>query len=486
MDDRRSLALLTDLYQLTMAAGYWHSGLAERRACFHLSFRRAPFGGAYAIVAGLADAIDYLKRLRFGPEELSYLGSLAHPDGTPLFAPSFLDVLRDAELQLDVAAMPEGTVAFPHEPLVRVEGPLWQAQLVETALLTIINFQTLVATKASRVCRAARGPDGRPEPVLELGLRRAQGIDGGLAASRAAYVGGCAGTSNVLAGMRFGIPVRGTHAHSWVMTFPTERGAFEAYARAFPRGCVFLVDTFDTLAGVRNAVEVGRLLREEGHELVGVRLDSGDLASLSRAARAILDEGGFPDARVVASNDLDERAIDALKAEGARIDTWGVGTKLVTAFDQPALGGVYKLAALEDDTGTLSPRIKLSEEPIKTSIPARQQVRRFRDAEGRFVADAIYDLDAGFTERTLVDPTDATRVLRVPEALAHDDLLVPVVRGGAFVYEPPALDAIRARALEQLSRLPDAVLAPRDPSPYFAGLEPDLHHLRARLIEAAR
>ncbi|MCU0671978.1 MAG: nicotinate phosphoribosyltransferase [Myxococcota bacterium] len=441
MDDRSSLALLTDLYQLTMAAGYHRAGLAERRACFHLTFRRAPFKGGYAIAAGLADALDYLRRVRFGSAELDYLRTLSNADGSPLFAEDFLGFLGASELRLDVDAIPEGTAVFAHEPLVRVEGPLWQAQLVETALLTIVNFQTLVATKSSRVCAVAQTADGKPEPVLEFGLRRAQGIDGGLAASRAAYVGGCAGTSNVLAGMRYGIPVRGTHAHSWVMTFPTERAAFDAYAATFPKGCIFLVDTYDTLAGVRNAVAVGH----------------------------------------VASNDLDEQAMLELKAAGARIDTWGVGTKLVTAFDQPALGGVYKLAAIENDAGVLEPRIKLSEEPIKTSIPAAQQVRRFSDASGRFVADAIFDVETGLNELSLIDPNEPTRVHRIDDGLAHEDLLVPVMRCGQVVYDVPSLASSRQRTRDQLARLPEGVKKLRDADRYFAGLEPDLHHLREKL-----
>lgn len=481
MNNSSSLALLTDLYQLTMAAGYLRAGIAERRACFHLTFRRPPFRGGYAVVAGLSDALDYLRRLRFSEVELDYLRTLETADGSPLFAADFLKFLRDSELRLDVDAMPEGTVAFAHEPLVRVEGPLWQAQLVETALLTIVNFQTLVATKSSRVCSVAVDASGRPEPVLEFGLRRAQGIDGGLAASRAAYVGGCAGTSNVLAGLRYGIPVRGTHAHSWVMTFPTERAAFDAYAETFPKGCIFLVDTYDTLDGVRTAVAVGHELRARGCELLGVRLDSGDLAKLSVEARRILDEGGFPKARVVASNDLDEHAMSRLKAAGACIDTWGVGTKLVTAFDQPALGGVYKLAALENDAGVLEPRIKLSEEPIKTSIPAAQQVRRFSTTDGTFVADAIFGVEAGVHDLRLVDPNDPTRVRRLDADLAYEDLLVPILRAGRQVYTPPSLTETRARTRDQLARLPGGVRRLSNPEPYFAGIGPELHGLREGL-----
>ncbi|HJK89367.1 MAG TPA: nicotinate phosphoribosyltransferase [Polyangiaceae bacterium LLY-WYZ-15_(1-7)] len=479
-----SLALLTDLYQLTMGAGYWKNGLAERRACFHLFFRKNPFGGGYAIAAGLESALDYLQRLHFGDAEIAYLRSLKGADGGPLFEEGWLDFLAGSELELDVMAIPEGTVVFPHEPLLRVEGPLWQAQLVETALLTLVNFETLVATKAARVCRAARGPNGEQEGVLEFGLRRAQGLDGGLSASRAAFVGGCSGTSNVLAGQRFGIPVRGTHAHSWVMTYPTEREAFEAYARAFPNNCIFLVDTYDTLEGVRTAVEVGRELRARGHEMVGVRLDSGDLAALSKGARAILDEGGFPDAKIVASNSLDEYRIEAHKAEGGLVQVWGVGTRLSTCWDQPALGGVYKLAAIQGADGEWEPRIKLSETPIKISIPTRQQVRRFHGPDGTFLADAIYDEATGFTERHLVHPEDAEDRFEVPEDAPFEDLLVPVIERGRRVYDAPPIRDLRARALAQQERLPPDVARSREPARYFAGLEEDVWKLRQTLIEA--
>lgn len=480
-----NLALLTDLYQLTMGAGYHRAGLADRRACFHLFFRRNPFGGGYAIAAGLEAALEYLRELRFGEEEIAYLASLEGGGGTKLFDADFLARLKDDPITLDVHALPEGTVAFPHEPLLRVEGKLWQAQLVETALLNILNFQTLVATKASRVCRAARGPEGELEAVLEFGLRRAQGVDGALAASRAAYVGGCAATSNVLAGQRYGIPVKGTHAHAWVMSFETERRAFEAYAEVFPHGCVFLVDTYDTLEGVRTAIEVGRELRAKGAEMVGVRLDSGDLAELSIGARKLLDEAGFPDADIVASNDLDEHRVADIKARGGRVNVWGVGTRLATCYDQPALGGVYKLAAVQDESGAWQPRIKLSENPIKTSIPKRQQVRRFVDDAGRFVADAIYDLASGFGEdRTLVDPEDAS-TFDVPAGLSFEDLLVPAVVGGECQPQPD-VHAARQRALAQLAALPDEVTHPTKPARYVAGLEGDLARVRQAMVRAAR
>ena len=275
--------LLTDLYQLTMSAAYWKSGRAEQEAVFHLFFRKLPFGGGYAVAAGLADAVEFLRNFRFEADDLAYLATLTGNDGSPLFGPGFLDYLGKLRMTCDVDAIPEGTVVFPHEPLVRIRGPILQGQLFETALLNVINFQTLIATKAARVCHAANG-----EPVLEFGLRRAQGPDGAVMASRAAYIGGCASTSNVLAGRRFGIPVRGTHAHSWVMSFDTELEAFRTYADAMPHNCTFLVDTYDTLDGVRHAIEVGRALRERGSKLAGIRLDSGDLAWLSVEARKLL------------------------------------------------------------------------------------------------------------------------------------------------------------------------------------------------------
>ena len=381
--DPAGSALLTDLYQLTMAYGYWHAGRAEREAAFHLYFRTAPFAGGYAVACGLDAAADYLAGFRFTPDDCAYLAELRGADDGPLFSAPFLDHLLGVRLTLDVDMVAEGELVFPNVPLVRVRGPLLQAQLVETALLTHVGFPTLVATKAARVCGAAR-----EDEVLEFGLRRAQGPDGGLTASRAAYVGGCAATSNVLAGRRYGIPVRGTHAHAWVMSFDSEPEAFAAYAAALPNNCVFLVDTYDTLEGVRNAVRAGAALRAAGHRLLGVRLDSGDLAYLSREARRLLDGGGFPDARVLASNDLDEHLVESLKQQGAAVAVWGVGTRLVTADGAGALGAVYKLTAVRDAPGAgdpeaggaWRPRVKVSEQAAKTTTPGVLQARRYRDA----------------------------------------------------------------------------------------------------------
>jgi nicotinate phosphoribosyltransferase len=475
-----SLALLTDLYQLTMACGYWKAGTSEREAVFHLTFRRPPFGGGYAIAAGVAPAIAFLRRLRFGEDDVAYLGTLRDVEGAPLFPDGFLGYLRELRFTCTVDAVREGSLVFPHEPLVRVRGPIGQAQIVETALLTLINFQTLVATKAARVCQAARGA-----PVLEFGLRRAQGIDGGLAASRAAYIGGAAATSNVLAGKLFGIPVRGTHAHSWVMFHGEDRAAFRAYAQALPGNCTFLVDTFDTLDGVRDAIEVGRELRAAGHDLLGVRLDSGDLAHLSIEARRMLDAAGFPDAKITASNDLDEQLIASLHEQGARIDAFGVGTKLVTAFDQPALGGVYKLGASRDAAGVWRESIKLSEQPIKISNPGILAVRRLRKG-GELVGDVIYDEAAGYSGPVLHDIEDPTRPALAPAFDEAEDLLVRYLDGGQVVREPDDLGAARARAAAELSQLSPRTRRFLNPQPYPVGLDAHVHARKQELIALAR
>ncbi len=500
---RGSLALLTDLYQLTMAYGYWKAGVSRREAVFHLSFRQNPFGGGFTVSCGQAWLVDFLEHFRFDETDLAYLAELRGSEegpatgvvrvqGEPLFEPAFLDYLHELRFTSDVDAVPEGTVVFPHEPLVRVRGPIIEAQLLETPLLNLMNFQTLIATKAARVCAAAQG-----EPVLEFGLRRAQGIDGALAASRAAYIGGCAATSNVLAGKLFGIPVRGTHAHSWVMSFDSEREAFEAYARAMPNNCVFLVDTYDTLAGVRRAVEVGRWLREHGHKLLGIRLDSGDLAYLSIEARRILDEAGFADAVVLASNDLDEHIIASLKAQGATIAAWGVGTRLATGHDQAALGGVYKLAAVREPGRSWRYVVKLSEQVAKISTPGILQVRRFV-SDGALVADMVYDEPRPIPEKcTLIDPVDLTRRKHIPAGTPFTDLLVPLFRAGRRVASGASdeaterrsdggLEAARRRVAEQLGRLHAGIRRFVNPHQYPVGLEQGLHELKTELILKAR
>lgn len=480
MNAPKSLALLTDLYQLTMAYGYWKSGRHETEAVFQLFFRQHPFQGGFTLAAGLADAAGWLEQLRFQSDDLAYLASLRDAKGAPLFDDGFLTFLGNFEFGCDVDAVPEGTVVFPHEPLVRVQGPILHAQIAETALLTIINFQSLIATKAARICLAARG-----EPVLEFGLRRAQGPDGGLSASRAAYLGGCAATSNVLAGKLLGIPVRGTHAHSWVMSFDSEIEAFRTYAETQPANCTFLVDTYDTLKGVQNAVIMGQHLREEGHELAGVRLDSGDLAWLSQQARRILDEGGFPNAAIVGSNDLDETTIASLKEQGAAINVWGVGTRLVTGGEQAALGGVYKLTALRQGDHWTD-KFKISEQTAKTSTPGIHQVRRFQNGH-EFIGDAIFDVQRGIADEcTFVDPSDPVRRKTIPRGTPFKDLLQPLFRGGKQIAVLPSLGDARNRAQSQLARLPSAVKRFLNPHTYPAGLELSLYQHKMALLAQAR
>jgi nicotinate phosphoribosyltransferase len=480
---RPSLALLTDLYQLTMAYGYWKTGWLEREAVFCLTFRRSPFRGGFTVAAGLATAIEYLENLRFTPEDTAYLAGLRGNDGRPLLAAEFLDFLGRLTLHCDIDAVHEGTIVFPHEPLLRVRGPLLEAQLLETPLLNILNFQTLVATKAARVVLAARG-----DPVLEFGLRRAQGIDGALSASRAAYLGGCAATSNVLAGRLYGIPVRGTHAHSWVMCFDDELQAFRAYAGALPNNCVLLVDTYDTLEGVRRAAAVGRELRARGHELAGIRLDSGDLAGLSADARRILDEAGFPNAVILASNDLDEYLLESLQRKGAKINAWGVGTRLITGFDDAALGGVYKLSAVRTAGQPWQDRVKVSDETVKVSTPGILQVRRYHGRKGprRAIGDAIFDEEHPAEGAcTIVDPAAGTRRKAIPADAPGEDLLVPVFRGGRRVYELPSLEESRRRLRAQLDLFPRGIQRLARPYRYFVGLEAGLHERRARLLHKA-
>jgi nicotinate phosphoribosyltransferase len=487
LPDPAGSALLTDLYELTMALGYWREGRMEQEAAFHLYFRTAPFRGGYTIACGLEPALAYLEGLRFTPDDLAYLATLLGADDLPLFPRAFLDTLGAIRLTLDVDMVPEGTIVFPDEPLVRVRGPLLHAQLVETALLTHIGFPTLIATKAARMCLAADGDE-----VLEFGLRRAQGPDGGLLASRAAYVGGCSSTSNVLAGQRFGIPVKGTHAHSWVMVFDDELEAFSAYADAMPNNVVFLVDTYDTLDGVRHAIEVGKKLRQRGHRLLGVRLDSGDLAYLSVEARRLLDAAGFTDTAILATNELDEHVITSLRMQGAAISVWGVGTRLATAYDQPSLGAVYKLSAIRDASEEWVPRVKVSEQAAKTTTPGLLQVRRYLDTQdgpsrGTYAGDMVIDeLHSPNGDSTMVDPLDVTRRKRFAADAPYSLLLQPAMRSGKRVREAEPLSVTRARVQTELAGFHAGIKRLVNPHRYPVGLERGLHDRKTALVLAAR
>lgn len=474
------LALLTDFYQMSMAYGYWKAGLEQKEAVFHLFFRKNPFGGGFSIAAGLEAAVHFIENFRFTEEDLSYLASL-NLGSDPYFDPGFMDYLRGLRLTCDIDAMPEGSVAFPYEPILRVRGPIIQGQLLETPLLNLINFATLIATKASRICLAAEG-----DPVLEFGLRRAQGIDGGITASRAAYVGGCDATSNVLAGRMFGIPVRGTQAHSWVMLFDDEEESFERFADALGHSTTFLVDTYDTIEGVKKAIAVGKRLREQGRSFDGIRLDSGDLALLSIESRRLLDEAGFTETKIVASNALDEVLIHDLKRQGACIDIWGVGTNLVTAKAQPALDGVYKLSAVRDPGEPWSYKLKLSEQMIKISNPGILQVRRFFK-EGECIGDAILDETSDVSSGVrAVDPIDPTKETRFDPHLQYQDILTPIFRNGKRVYDLPTLEQIRAFRVEELEHFPVSIKRFLYPQLYFVGMERSLYDMKVSLIKKIR
>ena len=476
---RHSLSLVTDLYQLTMAAGYWQHGLAEREAVFYLSFRKLPFASGFAISCGLLPLVQWLESFRFTTDDLEYLRSLTGNDDQQLFDEKFLEYLGDLRFTCDVDAVVEGTVVFPREPLLRIQGPLLQAQLVETALLTIMNFQTLVATKSARICHAAQG-----DRVMEFGLRRAQGIDGGISASRAAYVGGCHATSNMLAGKLFGIPVSGTHSHSWVLSFTQEQEAFEAYAETMPNNCVLLVDTFDSLAGVKRAITVAAKMNDAGRQLVGIRLDSGDLVSLSCQARVLLDEAGLSEVAIIASNDLDEYAIVSLKEAGAAISVWGVGTRLATAYDQPALGGVYKLSSLRDADGEWQNLIKRSDDPQKATDPGILQVRRYYQ-QASMIADVVYDVRYGPDQLETSCSIETGKEGGTCSTDHAEDLLVPVLRNGELVYEFPNLAVTRQRTGDQLAMLGDEMVRLEDPIAYPVRMESRLYQERLELLAKA-
>ena len=479
-----SLAMATDLYQLTMAYGYWQSGRGRDEAVFNLFFRTAPFGSGYTIAAGLGTALEYIENFSFADADCEYLATIKGADEAPLFPRAFLNYLRELRLSVDIDAIEEGTVVFPGEPLLRVRGPLLECQLLETALLNTMNFQTLVATKAARMRQASGG-----DPIIEFGLRRAQGFDGGVSASRAAYIGGASATSNVLAGQLLGIPVKGTHAHSWVMSFDDEPAAFAAYAEAMPNNAIFLVDTYDTLTGVANAIEAGRQLRQRGHKLLGIRLDSGDLAWLAKRARAMLDEAGFHETAIVASNDLDEHLIESLKIQEAPINVWGVGTKLATAYEQPALGGVYKLSAIKHESKEQTEwrhTLKVSEQALKTNVPGILGVRRYRH-NGIALADMIYDeLTQPADPPLIIDPLDPMRRRQLTSDMRYEELLVPVVRDGKLQAHRPLLDDIRDRVRKQLSLFDASIKRFANPHTYPVGLEANLQQRRSDLILAAR
>jgi len=463
-------ALMTDLYQLTMLAGYLEHGMHDKPASFDLFFRKNPFRGSYAVFAGLEPALRYLEQLRFSSDDLAYLKSL------DIFRPRFLEFLREFRFQGKVAAPAEGTVVFANEPLLTVEGSLAEAQLVETALLNTINFQTLIATKAARIQNAAG--DG---VVVEFGMRRAQGPDGAFSEARAAFIGGVRSTSNILAGQVYGIPTKGTHAHSWVMAFDNEIEAFRAYARVFPDDTILLVDTYDTLqSGIPNAVTVARELRSKGHELKGVRLDSGDLAYLSREARRIFDEAGFPDVKIVASNELDEYVIHSIRSEGGRIDIYGVGTELATAGGEGggALGGVYKLVRYAGE-----PRLKVTQDIAKATLPDRKRLLRLVNEAGGFIQDVICREGEQLEPGAMVyDPTNPSRRKKLAANIRGEEVRSVVMDNGRISSVLPGLESCADHCADQLRRLPEGSLRLQYPHIYKVSISPGLHELREQLM----
>ena len=473
-----NLTLLTDLYEMTMMQGYFKSANHDV-AVFDAFYRKNPCDGGYAICAGLDQVIDYIKNLHFSAEDISYLR------GLHIFDEDFLSYLETFRFSGDIYAIPEGTLIFPREPLIKVIAPIMEAQLVETAILNIINHQRLIATKAARVCYAA-GSDG----VMEFGLRRAQGPDSGTYGARAAVIGGCKGTSNVLAGQLFDVPVLGTHAHSWIMSFPDEYTAFKTYANLYPSACILLVDTYDTLkSGVPHAIRVFREMREAGIPLTyyGVRIDSGDLAYLSKQIRKMLDDAGFPDAVISASNDLDEYLIESLKLQGAEITSWGVGTNLITAKDNPAFGGVYKMAAIQKEDGNFVPKIKISENSEKITNPGNKTIYRIYDkATGKIRADLICLADETFDEAcdmNLFDPNEPWKKTRIAGGTyTLRELLVPVFENGKCVYDSPKVMDIQAACTKEKDTIWDETKRFVNPSRIYVDLSDKLYRLKHDLL----
>ncbi len=478
--DRQNLTLMTDLYELTMMQGYFQHKDRNEMVIFDAFYRKNPCHGGYAICAGLEQVIQYIKELRFDREDIEYLSSLG------IFQKDFLDYLKDFRFSGDIFAIPEGSVIFPKEPIIKVIAPIMEAQLIETAILNILNHQSLIATKAARVCYAAQG-DG----IMEFGLRRAQGPDAGTYGARAAMIGGCVGTSNVLAGQLFDVPVKGTHAHSWIMSFPDEYTAFKTYADMYPTACILLVDTYDTLkSGVPNAIRVFTEMRKTGIKLTnyGIRLDSGDLAYLSKKARKMLDDAGFSDAVISASNDLDEYLIDSLKAQGAAITSWGVGTNLITAKDNPSFGGVYKLAAIQGADGNFIPKIKLSENSEKVTNPGNKIIYRIYEKDsGKLKADLICLADEVYNEADellLFDPAEPWKKTRLKGGTyTLRPLMEQIFHNGNCVYTSPKVMEIRTYCKQELNTLWEETKRLVNPHEVYVDLSQKLYDMKMDLLD---
>ena len=476
----RNLTLLTDLYEITMMQAYFKNNNKNKMAIFDVFYRKNPMDGGYAISAGLEQVIEYINNLHFTEDDINYLASLK------IFEDDFLDYLKNFKFTGDIYAIPEGSVMFPREPMLKVIAPIMEAQFIETAILNILNHQSLIATKAARICYAAEG-DG----IMEFGLRRAQGPDAGIYGARAAVIGGCAGTSNVLTGQMFDVPVMGTHAHSWIMSFDDEYTAFYTYAKLYPMACTLLVDTYDTLnSGVPNAIKVFKQMKKEGIELknYGIRLDSGDLAYLSKKARKMLDDAGFKDATITASNDLDEFLIASLKMQGAEITNWGVGTNLITSKDCPSFGGVYKLAAITEDGENFTPKIKLSDNSEKITNPGNKKIYRIYEKENNKIkADLICLENETFTENEdmhLFDPHEPWKktVLKAG-TFTLKELLVKVFDKGQCVYHSDSVMKLRDFAISEMETLWEETKRFENPHQVYVDLSQKLYDIKISLLE---
>lgn len=476
----RNLTLLTDLYEITMMQAYFKNNNKNKMAIFDVFYRKNPMDGGYAISAGLEQVIEYIDNLHFTEDDINYLASLK------IFEDDFLDYLKNFKFTGDIYAIPEGSVMFPREPMLKVIAPIMEAQFIETAILNILNHQSLIATKAARICYAAEG-DG----IMEFGLRRAQGPDAGIYGARAAVIGGCAGTSNVLTGQMFDVPVMGTHAHSWIMSFDDEYTAFYTYAKLYPMACTLLVDTYDTLnSGVPNAIKVFKQMKKEGIELknYGIRLDSGDLAYLSKKARKMLDDAGFKDATITASNDLDEFLIASLKMQGAEITNWGVGTNLITSKDCPSFGGVYKLAAIMEDGENFTPKIKLSDNSEKITNPGNKKIYRIYEKENNKIkADLICLENETFTENEdmhLFDPHEPWKktVLKAG-TFTLKEMLVKVFDKGQCVYHSDSVMKLRDFAISEMETLWEETKRFENPHQVYVDLSQKLYDIKISLLE---
>lgn len=476
MITEQNCTMLCDFYQLTMGNGYFRTKHADRIAYFDVFFRRVPDGGGYAICAGLEQVINYIQGLRFTDEDIQYLR------GKGIFGEDFLEYLRNFKFTGDIWAVPEGTPVFPSEPLLTVRAPAIQAQLIETMLLLLINHQSLIATKASRIVRAAQG-----RAISEFGSRRAQGASGAVLGARAAYIGGCAGTACVLADELYGVPATGTMAHSWVQMFDTELEAFESYCRTYPDSTTLLVDTYSVLkSGVPNAIKAfDNVLKPLGKRPKGIRLDSGDIAYLSREARRMLDEAGYPDCKIVASNSLDERIISDLISQGAAIDLFGVGERLITASSEPVFGGVYKLAAVEEK-GVITPKIKISENVTKITNPHYKKLYRlYSNKTGKAIADqlCVYDEQIDSSQPLTIFDPDFTWKKKTITDFTAKDLQVPVFQNGELVYNSPKLEDIRSYCAQQLDTLWEEILRFENPHNYYVDLSQKLWNVKHQLLD---